>query len=192
VVFVANGVEHVRLYSSYDASARNGRLAMSMIAGGQTVHPLIVTPAAAVVAAQLQVQDYPPGTGCVVTAPSGAAGFYPLQVTGYDYGPEFTTSQDLGRTLTVNKQGSGGGTALQLINQGTGVTFDVQVGSPPASALQILANGQIKFAARSNEVTGSGAAGLGSACPAITPAAPYIWEKVTTADGSQGYIPVWK
>jgi hypothetical protein len=192
LVFVAAGVEHVRLYSSYDTTARNGRLTMSMISGGQTVHPLIMTPASAVVSAQLQIGNYPRGTGCVITAPGGAAGFYPLQVTGYDFGPQFTTSQDLGRTLTVNKQSSGGGTALELVNQGTGVTFDVQVGSPPASALQILASGQIKFAAHGNEVTGSRSAGLGSNCPAVTPGSPYTWEQVTTADGSQGFIPVWK
>jgi hypothetical protein len=192
VVFVANGVEHVRLYSAYDATAQNGRLTLSMTSGGQTVHPLIVTPASATLATQLQVANYPRGIGCVVTAPAGAAGFYPLQVTGYDYGPQFTTSQDLGRTLTVKKQSTGGGTAFQLINQGTGVTLDVQVGSTPASALQILANGQLKFAARGNEATGSGSAQLGSTCPAVTPGVPYTWEKVTTSDGSQGFIPVWK
>ena len=79
-----------------------------------------------------------------------------------------------------------------MINQGTGVTLDVQVGSPPASALQILANGQLKFAAGANEATGSGAAGLGTNCPANIPQGPYTWEKVTTSNGSQGYIPVWR
>jgi hypothetical protein len=192
LVFVAGGVEHVRFYSAYDTAARNGRLTVSMTAGGQTVHPLVMTPVSAVVTTQLQIANYPRGVGCAVTAPPGAAGFYPLQITGYDFGPQFTTSQDLGRTLTVKKQGTGPGTAFQLVNQGTGVTLDVQVGSPPASALQILANGQLKFAAGANEATGSGAAGLGSSCPAMTPGAPYTWEKVTTSDGSQGFIPVWK
>lgn len=40
--------------------------------------------------------------------------------------------------------------------------------------------------------TGAGSAALGSNSPAVTNSAPYTWLQVTTADGSTGYIPVWK
>jgi len=42
------------------------------------------------------------------------------------------------------------------------------------------------------ETTGAGSAALGANSPALTTAAPYTWFKVTTSDGSAGYIPVWK
>lgn len=40
--------------------------------------------------------------------------------------------------------------------------------------------------------TGTGSAAMGANCPAVTPTAPYAWAKVTTMDGSAGYVPVWK
>lgn len=39
---------------------------------------------------------------------------------------------------------------------------------------------------------GAGSAALGANCPATTPTAPFAWTKVTTMDGSTGYVPVWK
>lgn len=44
----------------------------------------------------------------------------------------------------------------------------------------------------SQQATGAGATALGSNCPAVTPTAVNTWWKVTLADGSQGFIPVWK
>lgn len=40
--------------------------------------------------------------------------------------------------------------------------------------------------------TGAGAAAFGSNSPAVTPGTVNTWWKVTLADGSQGFIPVWK
>lgn len=39
---------------------------------------------------------------------------------------------------------------------------------------------------------GASSAALGANCPAVTATAPYAWTKVTTMDGSVGYMPVWK
>lgn len=122
----------------------------------------------------------------------GSKGVYAVTVSGQDFGPYFSTVLDGGRTFTVSKGGGGDGTVMLLQNMGTGAAIDVQVGRVPKSAFQILATGQIKFALASNEASGTGAASLGANCPAGTVGAPYTWEKVTTSDGSQGYIPVWK
>lgn len=51
-------------------------------------------------------------------------------------------------------------------------------------------NGTVKFA--TGGTTGAGSALLGANCPAVTVAAPYQWQTVTTNDGSTGYIPIWK
>ena len=58
--------------------------------------------------------------------------------------------------------------------------------------LAVTASGQLRFGSAANEALGSGSAGFGANCPAVTASAPYTWEKVTTSDGSQGYMPVWK
>ncbi len=83
-----------------------------------------------------------------------------------------------GATMVVNN-GSTGGAIAVFQNNGT-------------DAVKIINGGQIQFALASNEATGAGSAFLGANSPAVTNAAPYTWEKVTTSDGSQGYIPVWK
>lgn len=43
-----------------------------------------------------------------------------------------------------------------------------------------------------NNSTGGGSASLGGNCPASTLTGPYTWQKVTTSDGSTGYVPIWK
>lgn len=79
---------------------------------------------------------------------------------------------------------------------------------PGNHVLQFLARGSVVFDIRdanqfwlygvfnnrniSNESLGAGTAALGTNCPAITPSAPYKWLKVGTANGSTGYIPIWK
>ena len=40
--------------------------------------------------------------------------------------------------------------------------------------------------------TGVGIALFGANCPAGVVSAPYTWVRVKTADGSTGWIPVWK
>ena len=144
MAFVANGVQHAQLHSSYDTAAQTGTLTISLRSGGHTAAALTLTPAAVSIAGNLQLAA------------------------------------------------TGSGTAVQIVNQGSGAALDVQVGPKPSSAFQILANGQVKFASPGNEATGSGTAALGSNCPAAAASAPYVWEKITTSDGSQGYVPVWK
>jgi len=58
------------------------------------------------------------------------------------------------------------------------------------SAGQLALSGILKFAG--TNTTGAGTALLGTNSPAATVSAPYTWVQVTTADGSTGYIPVWK
>lgn len=137
---------------------------------------------------------YNGGSGAALTifAQPGAQGNYPVYVSGQDYGPYIASVSNGGQTLTVAKKGTGSGAAVLVQNRGTGPSIDVQVGSPPTSAFQVLANGQVRFALAVNEATGGGSAALGTNCPARTATSPYVWEKVTTSDGSQGYIPIWK
>jgi hypothetical protein len=70
----------------------------------------------------------------------------------------------------------------------TGVTFTGPAIKVPAA----VSLPTIIFNSSANESTGSGSAALGANCPAVTLTAPYKWEKVTTSDGSTGYMPVWK
>jgi hypothetical protein len=133
-----------------------------------------------------------PGTSFAVAARPGSQGFYAASVAGQDFGPYVTTVLNGGRTLTLVKNGTGAGTVIQVQNKGTGASLDIQIGNSPVSAFQILSNGQVKFALPGNEATGTGSASLGGNSPATRLAAPYTWEKVTTSDGSQGFIPVWR
>ena len=123
---------------------------------------------------------------------AGGSNQYAAVISGNNYGINLTTANASGTTLNVTHNSSGNGTVVAVINKGSGLSFDIQVGSTPASAFQVLSSGQVKFAASGNETTGSGSASLGTNSPAVTNSAPYTWEKVTTSDGSQGYIPVWK
>lgn len=82
-----------------------------------------------------------------VTCTSGAAGYYLANFTGYNYGPNVTTSANGGDTLTVTKNGTGNGTAMVLTNKGTGTTLDVKNAS--ASIFQVLKDGQVFLAASS-------------------------------------------
>lgn len=50
--------------------------------------------------------------------------------------------------------------------------------------------GILKFGG--NNTIASVAGLIGTTCPAVTCTAAYTWAQVTTADGSTGYIPVWK
>lgn len=60
---------------------------------------------------------------------AGAAGFFPMWVNGYDYGPKFSTSIDGGDTLTVQKDATAAGVALKVINKGTGDCLQMRSGS---------------------------------------------------------------
>lgn len=53
----------------------------------------------------------------------------------------------------------------------------------------LAATGAIQFA---NALTGTGTASLGSNSPAASPNQPATWVSIRLADGSTGYLPVWK
>lgn len=189
VSFAAGGVLHGVVYSNYNPAAQTAQLTIGVLSAGSMAKPLVVTPTVIACTAELTVTA-PPKTNAARFV--GVSGAFAMVVAGQDYGPKITTTSDGGTALSVMKEGAGGGTAVVISNQGSGVTLDIQVGATPTSAIQILANGQIKFALSSNEAQGSATAGLGANCPAANPTAPALWQMVTTADGSQGYIPIWK
>lgn len=123
------------------------------------------------------------GTGLHVSSSAGQAGHWLAQFVGQDYGVNVVTSGNQS-ALSIIKSGTGSGTVLAITNSGTGAIIDTGKG-------KILSSGQWQPVS-ANEATGSASAALGSNCPATTATAPYTWEKITTSDGSQGYIPVWK
>lgn len=53
-------------------------------------------------------------------------------------------------------------------------------------------NGRLTSGVVANQATGAGSAALGANSPASTLTAPNTWVKITLADGSLGYFPVWK
>lgn len=68
-------------------------------------------------------------TAVQVTANAGAAGFFPVVVTGQDWGPKFTTASDSGNALTIEKNGTGAGLALKIQNKGTGISLIISDGT---------------------------------------------------------------
>lgn len=95
-------------------------------------------------------------------------------------------SQDTPTAGRVNSSLFGSGKHLSLSNSGS------EVVSVTADGTLTLAGGQLKYGNPSNQTTGGGSAALGANSPAVSPTAPNTWWKVTLADGSQGFIPVWK
>jgi hypothetical protein len=83
------------------------------------------------------------GNGLRIQAAAGAAGQYPALVTGYDYGPKFTTSQNSGVSLWVQKDGTGAGDAFIVTNKGTGKSLDVR--TAVGSVAHIWANGEVEI-----------------------------------------------
>ena len=68
--------------------------------------------------------------------------------------------------------------AAFMLYSGSAWTFDFKIAGIP------------QFAGANTN--GAGSASLGANCPAVTPATPYTWIQVKTADGSTAFIPVWK
>jgi hypothetical protein len=77
----------------------------------------------------IRVQQSGAQTAVSIEAAAGATGYYPLDVTGYNYGPRFTTSQNGQKTLTVQKDGTGNGDALYIVNKGTGSAILINDGT---------------------------------------------------------------
>ena len=94
-----------------------------------------------------------------------------------------------GPNLVIGTEAAGTSTAggIQFAQNGSNVLGDYGITTAGGWTFG-LAN-TTKFLAGS---TGSGAAALGSNCPASTATAPYTWIKTTSSDGSTVYIPAWK
>lgn len=95
-------------------------------------------------------------------------------------------SQDTPTAGRVNSQLFGSGKHVSLSNNSS------EVVAIAADGTLTLAGGQLKYGNAANQTSGGGSAALGANSPAVTPSAPNTWWKVTLADGSQGFIPVWK
>ena len=67
-----------------------------------------------------------PQVGVEIQVNAAAAGAYPLNIIGQNYGPLFSTATNGGQTLRVLKQGTGNGEAAMVINQGTGPTLSLR------------------------------------------------------------------
>lgn len=151
---------------------------------GSTTTPFTFTTSAGGVAALKITQ--PSGAQPALYVISGGSGVG-IDLDNSGTGPGlFIFNRTASNAVQITQQ-TGGVAVVSLTNSGTGPSLDIG-----PTKFQVLANGQIKFAAAANEATGAVSAALGANCPATTGTAPYTWEKVTTSDGSQGYIPVWK
>lgn len=109
----------------------------------------------------------------------------------------YVQSQSSGQVGRISIGSASGGSALieggpEADENHSYLAFRPRTGvGATAEAYRIGSNLQLKTVA-GNETTGGGSAALGANSPAVTNTAPYTWWKVTTSDGSQGYIPVWK
>jgi hypothetical protein len=83
-------------------------------------------------------------TGIEFVAASGSTGFYPLVVTGYDYGPSFTTSQDgSGRSvLLLTKNGIGAGYGLNIVHKGTSTERALRIANATTEVFSVDASGR--------------------------------------------------
>jgi hypothetical protein len=94
-------------------------------------------------------------------------------------GGSYATS--LGSTTSA---GAAGAVAIGTDHTGVGASTTTQ----DVIALG-TANHQVQL---KNNTTGSGTAGLGANCPAVTASAPYTWFKMMSSDGSNVYVPAWR
>ncbi len=78
-----------------------------------------------------------PGTAVEIVASTASAGFWPLLVTGHDYGPRFSTSQNGANrfVLQLVKSGTGNGNVLAMQNHGTDKTVRIQQGTTDVAAI---------------------------------------------------------
>ncbi len=148
-----------------------------------TTKPVTFSPQVAAVG--LSVSQAYGAVALSVSASSGAAGFYVASLSGYDYGPKVSTSQNSGVTLIVQKDGTGAGTVQQIINKGTGLSLDVRSGS--ASLFALTSAGLPQWVAAGNQQATVGAAGGASALPAT----PTKYLKVVDSAGTTLVVPAY-
>ncbi|MBT2594681.1 hypothetical protein [Arthrobacter sp. ISL-72] len=85
---------------------------------------------------------------------SANAGQYAALVQGYDYGLSATTSGDNGTTLVITKSGTGGGTVQQIVNKGSGNSFEAR--DTTGQRFTIAASGLISVIQGQNVNLGAG------------------------------------
>jgi hypothetical protein len=134
----------------------------------------------------ISVNQTGPGVGLTVALQVGAVGFYAGQLAGNDYGAQVITSADGGRTLDVQKNGTGAGEAARITNKGTGVSLSVRDAS--AEVMSVRADGKLMWSTASNVQTGVGPSGPASP----TPAAPAKYLKIVANDGNVYVIPAYQ
>lgn len=77
------------------------------------------------------------------TAITTYAGFWAAQFIGPDYGITIATSANTGRTLDVNKNGTGSGSAVVVTNKGTGSTMLLR--NSTTTLVDFRANGSLSW-----------------------------------------------
>jgi len=120
-----------------------------------------------------------------LTMGTSAVGWHAFQISARDYGATIGTATDNGRTLEVNKNGTGAGEAVRIVNKGTGVSLTVR--DATAELFALTAAGLPKWSAAANQQTTVGAAGAAAALPA----APAKYLKVQDSAGTTYVIPAY-
>lgn len=87
---------------------------------------------------------------------------------------------------TSNDDAQNTSVAIKVRSRGT-IATPVKI-----TGANVMLAGKISFGSSEHESVGSKPAALGSNSPAIAPGEPYVWVRVTTSDGSEGFIPIWK
>jgi hypothetical protein len=108
-----------------------------------------------------------------------------MSVNGQNYGPRFQTATDGGDSFTIQKNGTGSGACLKVLNAGTGLSLDIR--SATASLWAINSAGIPQWVATANQQTTVGAAGGASALPAT----PTKYLKVKDSAGTTFVIPAY-
>lgn len=85
------------------------------------------------------------GFGMELTVGAAGAGYYTIVSNGRDYGPKFVTATDWGESMTVEKNGTGAGTAITVMNKGTGMSLLFNTAATTDIA-HVTAGGVAKFA----------------------------------------------
>jgi hypothetical protein len=173
----------IGLGSGNNAGPYNGLLDLKPASTGRAIY---VTPDAAQTADLLTISDASQNPVFRVIPSDGAAKVPALNI-------DWDEAGDLAANAVVAVRPTAGATGLHVRAAAaqTGELLQIHDNSDDP-LLSVTASGQLMFGCAANEAAGSGSAGLGANCPAVTATAPYIWEKVTTSDGSQGYMPIWK
>lgn len=186
-VFGSSGASAVGVLARGDAGAAGYRLRLLAGAAGTTVLALVGAPSqtadllSAINSASVKRSSIAlDGSFCAFRDDGTTLAAVLSPGEGGYFGSRMALLAGAATTVPLSLLGATGQTAALLVAKTNNVTV-----------LALAPSGQWVSAA-ANEATGIGVALLGANCPAVTAAAPYRWEKITTSDGSQCYYPVWK